>query len=52
MDVKAAAEAGAHPLGVTTGIYSAEELEAACATATVLSGLHDLERVLEVLQLA
>ena len=51
MDVKAAAAAGAHPLGVTTGIYTAAQLEDACPAATVLAGLHDLPRVLQALGL-
>lgn len=51
MDVQAAHAAGAHPIGVLTGIYTLAELEAACPTATLLPGLHDLEKVMEVLRL-
>lgn len=51
MDVKAAVAAGARPLGLTTGIYLLEELEGAAEGVTVLDGLHDLDRVLEVLDL-
>jgi phosphoglycolate phosphatase-like HAD superfamily hydrolase len=51
MDVMAAEEAGAKAIGVSTGIYPAEELRAAGKGATVLDGLHDLPRVLAELQL-
>ena len=52
MDVKAAALAGAHPIGVTTGIYSEEQLRAACPSATLLKGLEDVEHVLRICNLS
>jgi phosphoglycolate phosphatase-like HAD superfamily hydrolase len=52
MDVRAAAAAGAHPVGLTTGIYSEAELKRACPEATVLDDLSDLDAVLRVLGLA
>lgn len=51
MDVKAAAEAGAHPIGVVTGIYTSEQLEEACPTATLLKDLADIENVLKICNL-
>ena len=50
MDVQAAADAGAVPLGVTTGIYTREQLEKAAPSAIILEGLQDLEQVLHVLE--
>lgn len=46
MDVQAAEAAGAHPIGVLTGIYSEAQLKTACATATILDRLD--RRVLEI----
>jgi phosphoglycolate phosphatase len=51
MDVKAAKEAGAHPIGVITGIYTSEQLEEACPSATLLKDLGDVENVLKILNL-
>lgn len=48
MDVQAAEAAGAHPIGVLTGIYTAEQLSTACPSATLLNNLHDLNNVLEI----
>lgn len=50
MDVQAAADAGAVPLGVTTGIYTGEQLLAAAPNATILESLEDLPRVLDLLR--
>eukprot|EP00747_Dinoflagellata_sp_TGD_P181206 gnl/TRDRNA2_/TRDRNA2_34860_c0_seq1.p1 gnl/TRDRNA2_/TRDRNA2_34860_c0~~gnl/TRDRNA2_/TRDRNA2_34860_c0_seq1.p1 ORF type:complete len:186 (-),score=26.21 gnl/TRDRNA2_/TRDRNA2_34860_c0_seq1:80-637(-) len=50
-DVCAAAYAGATPIGVTTGKFSAEELRAACPEAIVLESLEDLPRFLTVIGL-
>lgn len=48
MDVRAAAAAGAVPIGVTTGIYTREQLEEACPEAVILEGLHDVNGVLKL----
>lgn len=55
MDVQAALDAGSVAVGVTTGVYSREQLLASGAQApervVVLDGLQDLAAVLKVLQL-
>lgn len=51
MDVQAAHAAGAHPIGVTTGIYSKTQLVDVCPAATILDSLHDIEKVKKVLKL-
>jgi phosphoglycolate phosphatase-like HAD superfamily hydrolase len=51
MDVKAAAAADSHPIGVITGIYTSEQLKEACPTATVLKDLGDIENVLKICNL-
>ncbi|KAL6779565.1 hypothetical protein ACKKBG_A12780 [Auxenochlorella protothecoides x Auxenochlorella symbiontica] len=50
MDVQAAADAGAVPLGVTTGIYTKEQLLVAAPSATILEGLGDLSKVMDILR--
>lgn len=50
MDVQAAADAGAVPLGVTTGIYTKEQLLVAAPSATILEGLGDLSEVMDILR--
>lgn len=49
MDVQAAADAGAVPLGVLTGIYTEEQLRAAEPTSVILPDLTDLDEVMDVL---
>lgn len=49
MDVQAAADAGALPLGVLTGIYTEEQLRAAEPTSVILPDLTDLDEVMDVL---
>eukprot|EP00884_Botryococcus_braunii_P007905 jgi/Botrbrau1/17115/Bobra.0157s0017.1 len=50
MDVMAAAEAGAIPIGVLTGTHSRQELEATgIENMVILENLADVERVLKVL---
>ena len=51
MDVQAAEAAGAQAIGVTTGIYTREELEGAGRGAVVLDGVADLRQVLGALSL-
>ena len=51
MDVQAAEAAGAGAVGVTTGIYTRQELESVAPSAVVLEGLQDLAAVLQVLNL-
>jgi phosphoglycolate phosphatase len=51
MDVKAAEAAGAHPIGVVTGIYTSEQLEEACPSATLLKNLGDIDKVLKICNL-
>ncbi len=51
MDVSAAEAGGAQAIGVTTGIYTRQELSEAGQSAVVLDGLHDLQHVFEVLNL-
>ena len=54
-DVIAAEYAGAVALGVTTGVFSKEALEASAADrekCVVLDGLHDLDAVLRAFQLS
>ncbi|KAK9829863.1 hypothetical protein WJX72_008333 [[Myrmecia] bisecta] len=52
MDLQAAAEAGAQAIGVTTGIYSRQELEATGVDAIILENLADLEAVFRAFNLA
>ena len=52
MDVQAAEAAGAQAIGVTTGIYTRQELAEAGQSVVVLEGLADLGTVLEVLNLS
>lgn len=52
MDLQAAVDAGAVPVGVTTGIYSRAELEAACPGAIILDDMSDLEATLRVFGLS
>lgn len=51
MDVMAAEAAGAQAIGVTTGIYTAQELGEAGEGVVLLDGLQDRQRVFEVLNL-
>eukprot|EP00887_Chlorella_sp_A99_P007702 scaffold20.g7702.t1 len=51
MDVSAAEAVGAQAVGVTTGIYTAQELHEAGRSAVVLDGVQDLSEVLAVLGL-
>ncbi|KAL4538574.1 hypothetical protein Ndes2526B_g03129 [Nannochloris sp. 'desiccata'] len=51
MDVKAAAAANSHPIGVITGIYTYEQLKEACPTATLLKDMTDINNVLKVCNL-
>jgi phosphoglycolate phosphatase-like HAD superfamily hydrolase len=51
MDVQAAVAAGAKALGLTTGIYTKDELLEVAPEAVVLDGLEDIDRVLEELGL-
>lgn len=56
MDLQAALGAGSTAIGVTTGIYSRQQLEACAAEAppgrvVVLDSLEDVDAVLKVLQL-
>ena len=48
-DVAAAQLAGAKPIGVTTGIFTAEELRQAAPSCTVLGGFARLEGTLQCL---
>lgn len=50
MDVQAAAAAGAVAVGVTTGIYTAEQLLAAEPGAIILESLESLEKVVPILE--
>lgn len=50
MDMMAAKQAGVKGIGVTTGVYSKQTLLDAGASI-VLEGLHNLEQVLDALQL-
>ena len=49
MDVRAAKAAGAHGIGVLTGIYTDAQLREASDEATLLRGLGDVEEVFKVL---
>lgn len=51
MDVQAAVAAGAIAIGVTTGIYTEDELLEVAPTSIVLQNLNDTERVLSILML-
>lgn len=51
MDLYAAADAGAHGIGVTTGMFSRGQLEDCNTGATVLDGLADVGAVLRALGL-
>ena len=51
MDVQAAEAAGAGAVGVTTGIYTEEQLRSVAPGATVLDGLADQPVVLRALGL-
>jgi len=51
MDLQAADGAGAKGVGVTTGIYSQDDLAAASPNSVVLAGLDDVPQVLEALGL-
>jgi len=51
MDVQAAVAAGAKALGLTTGIYTKDELLEVAPESVVLDGLEDIDRVLEELGL-
>jgi phosphoglycolate phosphatase-like HAD superfamily hydrolase len=56
MDVQAALAANCVAVGVTTGVYTRQQLQecgegAAAGSVVVLDGLEDLEQVLKVLQL-
>lgn len=56
MDIQAALEAGCVAVGVTTGVYSRQQLEAAgegvaAGRLVVLDSLEDVDAVLKVLQL-
>lgn len=51
MDVRAAKDAGALPLGVTTGVFTFEELHSACPDATIVSSLEG-EDALKIFGLA
>jgi phosphoglycolate phosphatase-like HAD superfamily hydrolase len=56
MDVQAALAAGAVAVGVTTGVYTRQQLEesgggAAAGSVVVLDSLEDVGAVLKVLQL-
>ena len=52
MDVQAAWDAGAVPVGVLTGIYTRQQLSSACPASVILDDLSDLDQVLSVLNLA
>lgn len=51
MDVSAAEAAGAQAVGVTTGIYTRQELAEAGSGVVLLDGLQDVQRVMEVFNL-
>lgn len=48
MDVMAAVDAKAHPIGVLTGIFSQEQLSCACPAATIVPDLTDIDHILTV----
>ena len=52
MDVSAAEAAGAQAIGVTTGIYTRQELANAGQSVVVLDGLQDLQSIFEVFNLS
>ena len=52
MDVSAAEAAGAQAIGVTTGIYTRQELAQAGQSVVVLEGLQDLQSIFEVFNLS
>ncbi|GAB4819077.1 hypothetical protein N2152v2_006123 [Parachlorella kessleri] len=52
MDVSAAEAAGAQAVGVTTGIYTRQELAQAGQSVVVLDGLQDLQSIFEVFNLS
>ncbi|PNW83221.1 hypothetical protein CHLRE_06g311850v5 [Chlamydomonas reinhardtii] len=52
MDIKAAVDAGAVPVAVATGIYTAEQLKAVAEGVVVLDSLSDVQAVLRVMKLA
>jgi phosphoglycolate phosphatase len=52
-DIQAAIKVGAVPVGVTTGIFTTEQLQEYCTVpeSVLLEGLHDVEGMLKVLGL-